>query len=116
MAFNGLRKLLLILFIGYGAVYFAQNWCLDNGLSITGARCLVSGSGNVAQYTVEKILELGGIPLTLSDSTGFILEPNGFTKEQLAKVMLLKNVKRGRISEYCRVSLMSMHRSNKVWK
>jgi glutamate dehydrogenase (NADP+) len=88
---------------GYGAVYFAQNWCLDNGVSLKGARCSVSGSGNVAQYTVEKLLHLGAIPLTLSDSDGYIYEPNGFTLELLEKVMHLKNVKRGRISEYCKV-------------
>jgi glutamate dehydrogenase (NADP+) len=89
---------------GYGAVYFAQNWCEDHKVNMKGARCLVSGSGNVAQYTIEKLLELGAIPLTVSDSTGYVLEPNGFTKEKLEKVMHLKNVKRGRISEYCKDS------------
>jgi len=89
---------------GYGAVYFAQNWCEDNNLPLKGARCLVSGSGNVAQYTIEKLLHLGAIPLTVSDSTGYVLEPNGFTMEKLEKVMHLKNVKRGRISEYCKES------------
>lgn len=89
---------------GYGAVYFAQNWCEDNKVAMKGARCVVSGSGNVAQYTIEKLLELGAIPLTVSDSTGYVLEPNGFTKEKLEKVMHLKNVKRGRIAEYCKES------------
>jgi len=89
---------------GYGAVYFAQNWCEDNKVSLRGARCVVSGSGNVAQYTIEKLLQFGAVPLTVSDSTGYVLEPNGFTTEKLEKVMHLKNVKRGRISEYCKES------------
>jgi len=89
---------------GYGAVYFAQNWCEDNKVSLKGARCVISGSGNVAQYTVEKLLHLGAIPLTVSDSTGYVLEPNGFTLEKLEKVMHLKNVKRGRIADYLKES------------
>jgi len=89
---------------GYGAVYFAQNWCEDNKVSLKGARCVVSGSGNVAQYTIEKLIQLGAIPLTVSDSTGYVLEPNGFTQEKLEKVMHLKNVTRGRIAEYCKES------------
>jgi len=89
---------------GYGAVYFAENWCADNGVNIKGAKCLVSGSGNVAQYTIEKLLHLGAIPLTVSDSTGYVLEPNGFTKEKLEKVMHLKNVTRGRIADYLKES------------
>jgi glutamate dehydrogenase (NADP+) len=89
---------------GYGAVYFAQNWCEDNKVNLKGARCLVSGSGNVAQYTIEKLLHLGAIPITVSDSTGYVLEPNGFTQEKLEKIKHLKNVKRGRISEYCKES------------
>jgi len=89
---------------GYGAVYFAQCWCNDNGVPLKGAQCIVSGSGNVAQYTIEKLLHLGAIPLTCSDSTGYILEPNGFTKEKLEIIMDLKNVKRARISEYTKLS------------
>ncbi|KAJ6640742.1 NADP-specific glutamate dehydrogenase [Pseudolycoriella hygida] len=89
---------------GYGAVYFAEFWCNDNNVSIKGARCIVSGSGNVAQYTVEKLIQLGAIPLTLSDSSGYVLEPQGFTQDKLEKVMYLKNVKRGRISEYLKES------------
>lgn len=89
---------------GYGAVYFAQNWCEDHKVNLKGAKCLVSGSGNVAQYTIEKLLELGAIPITVSDSTGYVLEPNGFTKDKLEKIMHLKNVKRGRIQEYCKES------------
>jgi len=98
---------------GYGAVYFAQNWCQDNQVPIKGARCIVSGSGNVAQYTVEKLIELGAIPLTFSDSTGYVYEPQGFTTEKLEKIMHLKNVKRGRISEYCKESSTAQFVANK---
>ena len=68
--------------------------------SLDGKTCLVSGSGNVAQYTIEKLLDLGGKPVTLSDSGGFIHDPDGIDREKLAFVMELKNVKRGRIKEY----------------
>ena len=68
--------------------------------SVEGKRCLVSGSGNVAQYAVEKINQLGGKAVTLSDSSGFIYDPDGIDEEKLAWVMDLKNVRRGRMSEY----------------
>ena len=67
---------------------------------LEGKTCLVSGSGNVAQYTVEKILDLGGKAVTLSDSSGVIYDPEGIDREKLAFVLDLKNVKRGRIDEY----------------
>ena len=70
------------------------------GIDIKGKRVLVSGSGNVAQYTVEKLIELGAIPVTLSDSNGYIYDPDGIDAEKLAFVMELKNEKRGRIKEY----------------
>ncbi|KAJ1958790.1 hypothetical protein GGI12_004652 [Dipsacomyces acuminosporus] len=89
---------------GYGCVYFAQNYLSYKGESIKGKRCIISGSGNVAQYTAEKLVQLGAIPVTLSDSNGYIYEPNGFTQEQLNHVMELKNAKRVRISEYCAFS------------
>jgi glutamate dehydrogenase (NADP+) len=85
---------------GYGAVYFAQEMLATRGDSMKGKVCLVSGSGNVAQYTVEKINHLGGKAVTLSDSNGYIYDEAGITAEKLAFVMELKNVKRGRISEY----------------
>ncbi|MFO8041628.1 MAG: NADP-specific glutamate dehydrogenase [Alkalispirochaeta sp.] len=85
---------------GYGAVYFAEEMLQATGDSIEGKTCLVSGSGNVAQYTVRKLLELGAKPVTLSDSSGFIYDPQGITEEKLQWVMELKNVKRGRIKEY----------------
>ncbi|MHC4822616.1 MAG: NADP-specific glutamate dehydrogenase [Planctomycetota bacterium] len=85
---------------GYGSVYFAAEMAAANGSSLEGKTCLVSGSGNVAQYTVEKITQLGGKAITLSDSGGFIHDPEGISMEKLAWVMDLKNARRGRISEY----------------
>ncbi|MCD4691109.1 NADP-specific glutamate dehydrogenase, partial [bacterium] len=85
---------------GYGAVYFAAEMLQTRGESLEGKACLVSGGGNVAQYTTEKILDLGGKVLTLSDSGGYIYDEEGIDREKLAFVMELKNVKRGRIKEY----------------
>jgi glutamate dehydrogenase (NADP+) len=85
---------------GYGCVYFAQEMLKARGDSIEGKRCVVSGSGNVAQYTVEKINQLGGRAITLSDSNGFIVDEEGIDHDKLSFVMHLKNVKRGRIREY----------------
>ncbi len=85
---------------GYGAVYFAEEMLARRKESIAGKRVTVSGSGNVAQYTVEKVLELGGKVVTLSDSLGTIVDEDGITTEKLAWVMDLKNVRRGRIKEY----------------
>jgi len=85
---------------GYGAVYFAAEMLGTRNETLDGKVCLVSGSGNVAQYTVEKILDLGGKPVTLSDSGGYIYDEAGIDRKKLAFAMELKNVKRGRISEY----------------
>ncbi len=85
---------------GYGCVYFAENMLAVKGETFKGKVCAVSGSGNVAQYTVQKLTQLGAKAVTLSDSDGFIHDPDGFDEEKLAFVMDLKNVKRGRISEY----------------
>jgi len=85
---------------GYGAVYFAQNMLAMRGDEIKGKVCTVSGSGNVAQYTVEKLNQLGAKAVTLSDSNGTIYDPDGISEEKLAFVMDLKNVRRGRIGEY----------------
>jgi glutamate dehydrogenase (NADP+) len=85
---------------GYGAVYFAHEMLSSRNDSLEGKTCLVSGSGNVAQYTVEKLLHMGATPTTLSDSGGFVHDPGGIDHEKLAWVMELKNVRRGRISEY----------------
>ncbi len=85
---------------GYGCVYFAQNMLATRNDDLQGKVCLVSGSGNVAQYTVEKLNQLGAKPVTMSDSNGFIYDPDGIDAEKLAWVMDLKNNRRGRISEY----------------
>ncbi len=85
---------------GYGAVYFAAEMLKTRNETLEGKICLVSGSGNVAQYTVEKLLDLGAKPVTLSDSGGYILDEAGINREKLAFVMDLKNVRRGRIKEY----------------
>ena len=85
---------------GYGNVYFLENMLKTRGIELKGKHVLVSGSGNVAQYTVEKLIQLGAIPVTLSDSNGYIYDPDGIDEEKLAFVMELKNVKRGRIREY----------------
>ena len=85
---------------GYGAVYFADEMLKTRGDSLDGKTCLLSGSGNVAQYTAEKLTQLGAKPITLSDSSGFIHDPDGIDEEKLAFVIELKNVRRGRINEY----------------
>jgi len=85
---------------GYGCVYFVQEMLKTRGESLKGKVCTVSGSGNVAQYTVEKLIQLGAKPVTLSDSNGFIYDPKGIDEQKLEFVMELKNVKRGRIKEY----------------
>jgi glutamate dehydrogenase/leucine dehydrogenase len=85
---------------GYGATYFAQSMLGTRGDSLKGKIVVVSGSGNVAQYATEKVTELGGKVVTLSDSAGYIYDPAGIDSEKLAYVMELKNVKRGRIKDY----------------
>ncbi len=85
---------------GYGCVYFASEMLATRNQRLDGKICLVSGSGNVAQYTVEKILDLGGKVVTLSDSNGHIYDESGIDREKLAFVKELKNVRRGRIREY----------------
>jgi glutamate dehydrogenase (NADP+) len=85
---------------GYGQVYFAAEMLSENKKNIKGMNCLISGSGNVAQYAAEKVLDLGGKVLTFSDSSGFIYDEEGIDKEKLAFVMDLKNIRRGRIKEY----------------
>ncbi len=85
---------------GYGCVYFASEMLATRNDTIAGKTCLVSGSGNVAQYTVEKIIELGGKAVTLSDSSGFIYDDEGINAKKLDFVKRLKNIRRGRIQEY----------------
>src|SRR5262245_37281751 len=85
---------------GYGCVYFAQEMLMSRKDDMAHKVCLVSGSGNVSQYTVEKLIDLGAKPVTMSDSNGVIHDPEGITREKLAWVMDLKNERRGRIQEY----------------
>jgi glutamate dehydrogenase (NADP+) len=85
---------------GYGTVYFAQKMLETQGKDIKGKTVVISGSGNVAQYAAEKVIQLGGKVLTLSDSSGYIYDENGIDEEKLAYVMNLKNIKRARIKTY----------------
>jgi glutamate dehydrogenase (NADP+) len=85
---------------GYGSVYFAAEMMATRDKTLEGATCLVSGSGNVAQFTVEKLLDLGAKVVSLSDSSGYIYDESGIDTEKLAYVKKLKNVRRGRIKEY----------------
>ena len=85
---------------GWGLIYFSMYMLEAKGDSLSGKKCIVSGSGNVAQFAMEKILQNGGIPITASDSSGFIHDPDGIDMEKLDFIMDLKEVKRGRIHEY----------------
>ena len=85
---------------GYGNIYFLQEMLNTRGIELAGKTCLVSGSGNVAQYTVEKLIELGAKVVTMSDSNGYIYDPDGIDREKLDFIMELKNLYRGRIREY----------------
>jgi len=100
---------------GYGAVYFAEEMLKANGKSMDGMVCSVSGSGNVAQYATEKINELGGKVVTLSDSAGYIVDNDGIKGEKWDFVMDLKNVKRGRIKEYADKFGCEYHEGVGVW-
>jgi len=85
---------------GYGCVYFADEMLKTRKDKLEGKLCLVSGSGNVSQYTIEKLLDFGAKPVTVSDSNGVIFDPDGIDREKLAYIIELKNMKRGRIREY----------------
>ena len=85
---------------GYGLVYFAKEMLAPQNKSFEGAECSISGSGNVAQFAAEKVLDLGGKVMTMSDSSGWIHDPSGIDRDKLAWIMDLKNNRRGRISEY----------------
>ena len=107
---------------GFGCVYFAQAMLRTCDESLKGRICLVSGSGNVAQYTVKKLIDLGAKPVTMSDSGGFIHDPDGIDDEKLAWIMEMKNVERGRIESYAdkfpRASFTAADRkaqSNPLW-
>ncbi|HXT31492.1 MAG TPA: Glu/Leu/Phe/Val dehydrogenase dimerization domain-containing protein, partial [Vicinamibacterales bacterium] len=85
---------------GYGAVYFAEEMLATRRDTLAGKTCLVSGSGNVAQYTIEKLLDLGARPVTASDSTGYVYDERGIDRDKLGFLMALKNERRGRIKEF----------------
>ena len=85
---------------GYGTVYFLRAMLKTKGQTVEGKKVLISGAGNVAQYAAEKVLQLGGIPMTMSDSDGYIYDPDGIDREKLNYIMELKQVYRGRIKEY----------------
>ena len=100
---------------GYGTIYFAEEMLKTRDDSISGKTCLVSGSGNVAQYAVENILRLGGKAVTMSDSSGFILDRDGIDHEKLDWVKDLKNVRRGRIAEYADKFNADYHPDQRPW-
>jgi glutamate dehydrogenase (NADP+) len=100
---------------GYGCVYFAREMLGTRSEDIDGKTCLVSGSGNVAQYTAEKLIQLGGKVITMSDSGGFIHDSNGLDEEKLAWIIDLKTVKRGRISEYVEKWGGEYHEGKRPW-
>ncbi|RKY33108.1 MAG: NADP-specific glutamate dehydrogenase [Candidatus Omnitrophota bacterium] len=100
---------------GYGCVYFVQEMLKTKGDSIKGKTCVVSGSGNVAQYTAEKLLQLGAKVVTLSDSNGFIHDQDGLDTKELKCVMELKNIKRGRIKECVKDFKCKYYENKKPW-
>lgn len=100
---------------GYGNAYFAEEMLKTKNNSLKGKIVTVSGSGNVAQFTVEKVTELGGKVVTLSDSSGFIHDPDGIDREKLSYVMRLKNIKRGRIEEYAKKYNVNYYPNAKPW-
>jgi len=101
---------------GYGLVYFALNMLNEIGDSLEGKKVAVSGSGNVSIYTCEKVLASGGSVITLSDSSGFIHDPDGIDEEKLAYVKDLKEVRRGRIKEYAEKFGCDYYKNEKPWK
>jgi glutamate dehydrogenase (NADP+) len=101
---------------GYGLLFFVEEMLKTKGQSIKNKKVVISGSGNVAQYAIEKTIAFGGIPLTASDSNGFIYDPDGINSEKLAYLLELKNVRRGRISEYADKYGVPYYEGEKPWK
>ena len=101
---------------GYGLLFFVDEMLKTKGDSIKNKKVVISGSGNVAQYAIEKTLAFGGIPLTASDSDGFIYDPDGIDANKLAYIMELKNVRRGRIAEYAKEFGCPYYEGEKPWK
>jgi glutamate dehydrogenase (NADP+) len=100
---------------GYGCVYFAQEMLKTRGENLEGKVCVVSGSGNVAQYTVEKLNQFGAKVVTMSDSNGFIYDKDGINEEKINWVMDLKNVRRGRMSEYAKMFGAKYYEGKRPW-
>ncbi|MCK4361046.1 MAG: NADP-specific glutamate dehydrogenase, partial [Bacteroidales bacterium] len=100
---------------GYGATYFAEEMLKTRGDSLKDKIVAISGSGNVAQFATEKVTQLGGKVVTLSDSSGYIYDPDGIDEEKLAYIMHLKNVKRGRIKEYAEKYGCEYHEGQRPW-
>ncbi|MBN1947912.1 MAG: NADP-specific glutamate dehydrogenase [Bradymonadales bacterium] len=100
---------------GYGCTYFAEEMLNSRGDSLKGKTVTVSGSGNVAQYATQKVTQMGGKVVTLSDSNGFIYDPNGIDQEKLAYVMELKNLRRGRIREYAQQFACEYRENSRPW-
>jgi glutamate dehydrogenase (NADP+) len=100
---------------GYGCVYMMEDMLKHHGHSIDGKTAVVSGAGNVAQYTVEKLLELGATPVTVSDSTGFIHDPDGINKERLDFIKTLKTVRRGSLNEYAKEFGVKFEAGKRPW-
>jgi len=102
---------------GYGSAYFLNEMLNTKGESLKGKKCIVSGSGNVAQFTVEKVLQLGGAVHTMSDSSGFIYDPEGINQERLDWIKDLKNDRRGRIGEYAeKFKKAEYHEGKRPWQ
>mgnify|MGYP002635263980 FL=1 len=100
---------------GYGCAYFMEEMLKHQGDSIEGKTCIVSGSGNVAQFAAQKIMQLGGKVITLSDSSGFIHDPDGLNEEKLEYIIDLKTNRRGRISEFAENFKCKFHKDKKPW-
>ena len=100
---------------GYGCAYFMEEMLKNQGDAIKGKSCLVSGSGNVAQFCAQKIMHLGGKVLTLSDSSGFIHDPDGLNEEKLDYIIDLKTNRRGRISEFAEKFKCKFHKDKRPW-
>jgi len=100
---------------GYGCVYFAEEMLKTRGENFEGKTCVVSGSGNVAQYTIEKLNQLGAKVVSLSDSNGTIYDPNGIDEEKLAFVLELKNIRRGRVKEYAKKFKAEYRENRRPW-
>ncbi len=101
---------------GYGAVYFAEEMLQTRGQQLKGKTIVLSGSGNVAQYTIEKCIDVGGKVITVSDSGGFVYDPEGINKEKLAYIFDLKNNRRGRIHEYAEAFGLEYFEGQRPWK